>query len=76
VRLSAGLFAPIELLLTESASGHGATLTYVLPSSLIAIDPDATALKEAAELLDAKAAGLIDSIINNRRNCAEAHKRW
>src|ERR1700740_1591309 len=36
--ISAGLFAPVELLLTEKEDGLGATLIYVRPSSMISID--------------------------------------
>jgi uncharacterized protein (DUF302 family) len=50
---TAGLFVPIELLLAESDDGTGCNMTYVVPSSLIAIgsNPD---LLSAAEALDAK----------------------
>ena len=44
--LSAGLFVPIELLLTESEDGQRATLTYVLPSSLIAIETGSSPLRK------------------------------
>ena len=33
--ITAGLFAPVELLVTENIDGAGATVTYVRPSSLI-----------------------------------------
>ena len=52
--ISARLFVPIELLLTESEDGERATFTYVLPSSLIAIEPGPSPLREVAEVLDAK----------------------
>jgi hypothetical protein len=34
----AGLFAPVELLVTENEDGAGATMTYVRPSSLMVIE--------------------------------------
>jgi hypothetical protein len=34
---SSGLFVPVELLLAESDDGTASIITYVLPSSLIAI---------------------------------------
>jgi uncharacterized protein (DUF302 family) len=52
--LTAGLFAPVELLLTECAGGEGCVVTYVRPSSLISIDDAIPDLKEAALKLDAK----------------------
>ncbi len=33
--ITAGLFAPVELLVTENIEGAGATVTYVTPSTLI-----------------------------------------
>jgi hypothetical protein len=57
--ISAGLFVPIELLLAESEDGERATLTYVLPSSLIAIEPGPSPLREAAEVPDAKFESLV-----------------
>ncbi len=62
--ISAGLFVPIELLLTESESRKSATLTYVLPSSLIAIEPGPSALREAAEVLDAKFEAFVAAATN------------
>jgi uncharacterized protein (DUF302 family) len=54
--LTAGLFAPVELLLTEEENGES-TLTYVMPSSLVAVEPNQP-LRTAAEALDAKLAAL------------------
>lgn len=54
--VTAGLFAPVELLLTEEENG-GSTLTYVMPSSLVAVEPNQP-LRAAAEVLDAKLAAL------------------
>lgn len=57
----AGLFAPVELLLTEDEEGSGCTIDYVLPSSLIVIDKSTAAaeLKDAAAALDGKFDALI-----------------
>lgn len=51
--ITAGLFAPVEILITENVDRDGATLTYVRPSSLIVVD-DNPSLEEAARNLDAK----------------------
>jgi uncharacterized protein (DUF302 family) len=61
--ITAGLFVPIELLVTEAETREGVTLTYVLPSSLIAIDPANVELKRAAEALDDKVAALIEAVV-------------
>jgi uncharacterized protein (DUF302 family) len=61
--ITAGLFAPVELLVTEAKDGHGATLTYVRPSTLMVIDENpplldaAKALDEEYDRLVASAAG-------------------
>ena len=57
---AAGLFVPIELLLNEGPDG-GCTLTYVVPSSLIAID-DNPPLLAAAKRLDDKLEALMASV--------------
>jgi uncharacterized protein (DUF302 family) len=59
---TAGLFAPVELLLAEDDDGAGCSVTYVRPSSLIAIagNPE---LLTAAETLDAKVEALIASSV-------------
>lgn len=54
--VTAGLFAPVEILLTEEPGGHSA-LTYVLPSSLMVVEPNAPLLAAAKEL-DSKLAAL------------------
>jgi hypothetical protein len=56
--ITAGLFAPVELLITEDVDGGGTTVTYVLPSSLMVIDDNPPLLK-ASEALDAKLAALV-----------------
>ncbi|WP_454788589.1 DUF302 domain-containing protein [Mycolicibacterium lutetiense] len=58
--VTAGLFAPVELLLTSEGTGRSA-LTYVSPSSLMVID-DNPALLAAATALDDKLAGLATAI--------------
>jgi uncharacterized protein (DUF302 family) len=60
--VAAGLFAPIEFLLFENGSGHGATLVYDLPSSLMVIE-DNPPLLEAARALDAKFAALVERVV-------------
>lgn len=54
--VTAGLFAPVELLVVEEGKDH-ASLTYIKPSSLIVVEPN-PALCAAAEELDAKLAAL------------------
>jgi uncharacterized protein (DUF302 family) len=54
--VTAGLFAPVELLVTDEADG-GSALTYVVPSSLMVVEPNEP-LREAALELDAKLAVL------------------
>jgi uncharacterized protein (DUF302 family) len=51
--VTAGLFAPVELLLLDE--GTGSSLTYVKPSSLMVVEPNAELLT-AANQLDAKLA--------------------
>jgi uncharacterized protein (DUF302 family) len=53
--VTAGLFAPVELLLVSEHKGS--SLTYVKPSSLMVVE-DNPALSAAAEELDAKLAAL------------------
>ncbi|MGB8403896.1 MAG: DUF302 domain-containing protein [Mycobacterium sp.] len=54
--LTAGLFAPVELLIADEAGGRS-SLTYVKPSSLMVIE-DNPPLREAALALDGKLAAL------------------
>jgi len=58
--ITAGLFAPVELLVTEAKDGHGATLTYVRPSTLMVIDENPPLL-DAAKALDEKYDRLVAS---------------
>src|SRR6516164_1891497 len=54
--VSAGLFAPVEVLLVDEGEGRS-SLTYVKPSSLMVVEPNPE-LHSAAEELDAKLAAL------------------
>ncbi len=58
--VTAGLFAPVELLLTEEENGTSA-LTYVVPSSLMVVEPNPPLLAAAQEL-DAKLAALATKV--------------
>jgi len=55
--VSAGLFAPVELLVLEE-EGRGSSITYVKPSSLMVVEPDPPLLAAAQEL-DRKLAALV-----------------
>ena len=59
--ITAGLFAPVELLLVENASGDGSTVIYDLPSSLMAIARN-PALRDAARVLDRKLRTLVSRV--------------
>ncbi|BBY66485.1 DUF302 domain-containing protein [Mycolicibacterium helvum] len=54
--VTAALFAPVELLVLDEPDGHS-SLTYVKPSSLMVVEPNAPLLS-AAQVLDAKLAAL------------------
>jgi len=56
--ITAGLFAPVELLVTEAENGQGATVTYLRPSSLMVI-ADNPPLLAAARALDEKYNALV-----------------
>ena len=56
--IRAGLFAPVEFMLTENEGGQGCTVIYDLPSSLMVIEENPRLL-EAAQALDKKLAALI-----------------
>jgi len=56
--ITAGLFAPVELLVTENEDGPGALMTYVRPSSLMVIEENAPLLA-AAKALDQKFEALV-----------------
>ena len=59
--ITAGLFAPVELLLVEKESGNGSMLIYDLPSSLMVIEPN-PALLQAARVLDHKLHMLVSRV--------------
>jgi uncharacterized protein (DUF302 family) len=59
--VTAGLFAPVELLVVSEDDDHS-SLTYVQPSSLMVVEPN-TPLLEAARELDSKLADLATSIV-------------
>ena len=54
--VTAGLFAPVELLIADAPDGHS-SLTYVRPSSLMVVEPNEELLS-AAQALDAKLTAL------------------
>ena len=58
--ITAGLFAPVELLLFETESGT--TVMYDLPSSLMVIE-DNPSLLDAARVLDRKLAELVERVV-------------
>ncbi len=58
--VTAGLFAPVELLITEE-QGHRSALTYVVPSSLMVVEPNEQ-LRAAAVELDAKLSALATKV--------------
>jgi uncharacterized protein (DUF302 family) len=60
--LDAGLFVPVELLLTEQPEGRGTRVLYVRPSSLIALDTASVELRQTVRVLDDKLSALVDEI--------------
>ena len=58
--LSAGLFAPVELILIEEHDGR-CSLTYVRPSSLMVVEKN-DALLDAAKQLDSKLQALATKV--------------
>ncbi|WP_156298079.1 DUF302 domain-containing protein [Mycobacterium paragordonae] len=60
--VTAGLFAPVELLILDEP--NGSSLTYVKPSSLMVVEPNPELLS-AAEQLDAKLAALASKVTSN-----------
>ena len=60
--VTAGLFAPVELLILDEPAGS--SLTYVKPSSLMAVEPNHELLS-AAEKLDAKLAALAEKVVHS-----------
>ncbi|HEY0228141.1 MAG TPA: DUF302 domain-containing protein [Mycobacterium sp.] len=62
--VTAGLFAPVEVLLADEPDGHS-SLTYVRPSSLMVVEPNPELLSAATEL-DAKLAALAAKVTATR----------
>ncbi|OBK89002.1 DUF302 domain-containing protein [Mycobacterium sp. 1165178.9] len=58
--VTAGLFAPVEMLLLEEDDGHS-SLTYIKPSSLMVVESNPE-LSDAAGRLDAKLAALAEKV--------------
>jgi uncharacterized protein (DUF302 family) len=58
--LTAGLFAPVELILIEEYNGH-CSPTYVRPSSLMVVEKN-DALLDAAKQLDSKLQALATKV--------------
>jgi uncharacterized protein (DUF302 family) len=57
--VTAGLFAPVELLVSEEPGGS--SVTYVVPSTLMVVEPNAPLLAAALEL-DAKLEALVAKV--------------
>jgi uncharacterized protein (DUF302 family) len=70
--ITAGLFAPVELLLTEDADGSGTTVIYVRPSSLMVIEENAPLLA-AARSLDNKLAALVAEATDGASQMVKSH---
>jgi uncharacterized protein (DUF302 family) len=62
--ITAGLFAPVEMLITEDEDGSGTTITYVRPSTLMAISENPP-LEAAAKALDGQIQALIDGALQS-----------
>jgi uncharacterized protein (DUF302 family) len=62
--VTAGLFAPVELLLADEGES-GSSLTYVKPSSLMVVEPNRELLSAAMEL-DAKLAQLATKVTSDQ----------
>ena len=62
--ITAGLFAPVELLVTENIDRAGAKVTYVRPSSLMVVE-DNPPLLAAAQALDGKLLELVAKATND-----------
>ena len=61
--ITAELFAPVELLVTEDIDRAGAKVTYVKPSSLMVVE-DNPPLLAAAQALDGKLSELVAKATN------------
>ncbi len=72
--ITAGLFAPVELLVVEGKDQITTTLTYVRPSSLMVIEPNAPLLA-AAQTLDAKLSALVADATGTAPSITEGTKQ-
>jgi len=61
--ITAGLFAPVELLVTENIDRAGSKVTYVRPSSLMVVETNPLLL-DAAQALDGKLLELVAKATN------------
>ena len=69
--LTAGLFAPVELLLLEEEHNRS-SLTYIKPSSLMVVD-DNPPLRTAALALDEKLAALVAKVVASKSTTPTSH---
>ena len=70
--ITAGLFAPVELLVTEDADHGGTTVTYVRPSSLMVIEENPPLLA-AAQSLDNKLAAFVAEATDSASQTVKSH---
>lgn len=68
--LTAGLFAPVELLILEE-DDNSSSLTYIKPSSLMVVD-DNEPLQTAARALDEKLAALVAKVAATKSTTLES----
>lgn len=72
--IAAGLFAPVEILVTEAEDGQGTRVTYVRPSSLMVIKENPPFLAMAT-LLDAKCDSLVARATKSRAERSRQARR-
>lgn len=70
--ITAGLFAPVELLVTEDADRSGTTVTYVRPSSLMVVEENPSLLA-AAQSLDNKLAAFVAEATDSASQTVKSH---
>jgi uncharacterized protein (DUF302 family) len=70
--ITAGLFAPVELLVTEDADRSGTTVTYVRPSSLMVVEENPPLLA-AAQSLDNKLAAFVAEATDGASQMAKSY---
>jgi uncharacterized protein (DUF302 family) len=71
--ITSGLFAPVEILVTEAEDGQGTLVTYVRPSSLMVIKENLPLLA-VATLLDAKCDFLVARATKSRADRRQARR--